>query len=255
MITKLSSTDYPSVLFYLKGREMEFHFFIAALESGHEKKRFCSSLEGGKKLFILSSSSLIVHLAGDAGKQDEAFSFINSLEWKILISPSSLLYGMEGKINCLSDDKSLLMALEKEKCPPDCKEARILKSPEAFYALTQLYDRIEGYSDIYSDSREDFIIQRLEQRRLHSRIVAAIGGKRLISSAARNADLIISVCTDPEYRKKGYALKVLRRLINHAFIGDQSLMRLYLFCKTEEAMRLYLKLGFENVVSYDVLKR
>ena len=255
MITKLSSADYPSVLFYLRGRENEFHFFIATLRNGHEKKLFCSTIDGKKKLFILISSSLVVHLAGDAENQDEVFSFINGLEWKILISPSPLLHGIAGKINFLSDEKSLLMALDREKCPPDCKEARILKSPEAFYALTCLYDRIDGYSAIYSDSREDFIIQKLEQRKTHSRIVAAIGGKRLISSAARNADLIISVCTDPEYRQKGYALKVLRRLINHAFLGDQSLIRLYLFCKTAEAMRLYMKLGFENVVSYDVLKR
>ncbi len=255
MITKLSSTDYQSVLFHLKGREKEFHFFIAALENSHEKKLFCSTSDGEKKLFILISSSLIIHLAGETGKQNEVFSFINNLEWRILISPSSLLAEMEGKINFLSDDKSLLMALEKEKCPQDCRQARILKSPEAFYALTCLYDRIDGYSDIYSGSREDFIIERLEQRQLHSQIVAAIGGKRLISSAGRNADLILSVCTDPEYRKKGYASKVLRRLINHAFISDPSLKRLYLFCQTEEAKRLYLKLGFENVVSYDVLKR
>lgn len=255
MITRLSRTDHPSVLFHLGGRERNFHFFISALESGEGCKLYSSSFSDGRTLYILVTPGFIVHLAGDPCMDGETADFINGLDWRILLSPSPLVSSMKDRITAVRDDRSGLMVLQRNRCPSDCRQARILKTPESFFALTDLYDRIEGYSQLYSGNRADFTVCRMEDRRNRRRSVAAIGGRRLISSATRSGDMIVSVCTDPEFRNRGYAAKVLRRLLNHAFSSYPGLEALYLFYSTDEAFRLYMGLGFEYVVDYDVLRR
>ncbi len=255
MITRLSRTDHPSVLFHLRGKEGIFHFFISALEGGEGCRLYSSSFPDGRTLYILVTAGFLVHLAGDPCMDGDTADFINGLEWRILLSPAPLLCGVTDRIRADKLDRSCLMFLTRNRRPSDCRQARILKTAESFLALTDLYDRIEGYSQLYSGSRADFIGSRMEDRRNRRRAVAAIGGRRLLSSATRSGDMIVSVCTDPEYRNRGYATKVLRRLISHAFSSDPGLDALYLFYSTDEARRLYMGLGFEYLVDYDILRR
>ena len=87
------------------------------------------------------------------------------------------------------------------------------------------------------------------------RWVGVIEGERLVavgaeSDIADGVPHLVSICTDPEQRRRGHGKAVTAQLVSGAFERGESLVYLEMYAGNEAAASLYRSLGFQEVGRY-----
>lgn len=134
-------------------------------------------------------------------------------------------------------------------------ESRI-KKIETREQCEKLYDLLKQIKEfgIYKKSKEIFIENKFNSLQMGTALYIEEDNK-FVSTLATTADttknaMVVAVATDKEYRKKGYATFLLLSLMK-LYIKELN-KELCLFYDNPEAGKLYLKLGFEYIGTWDM---
>ncbi|BES64294.1 GNAT family N-acetyltransferase [Gottschalkiaceae bacterium SANA] len=150
----------------------------------------------------------------------------------------------------------------KEMYFAECKELeRAYPIPESVVEAD--FDDIEGILTLrgtiqeFSQSKDGAKLMRHKMETKSGReVICKIDGK-VVAGAATTAEnsqsaMVVAVCTDPAYRKHGYASACVTKLAkDYVVLGK----RLYLFYDNPNAGRIYNRIGFHEIGKYTMIQR
>lgn len=150
----------------------------------------------------------------------------------------------------------------KEMYFAECKELEMAYPiPESVVEAD--FDDIEGILFLrgtiqeFSQSKDGAKLMRHKMETKSGReVICKIDGK-VVAGAATTAEnsqsaMVVAVCTDPEYRKHGYASACVTKLVKeYSDLGK----RLYLFYDNPKAGRIYNRIGFHEIGMYMMIQR
>ncbi len=119
--------------------------------------------------------------------------------------------------------------------------------------LYDLLSEIEEFG-IHKKSKSEFVESKMKSLQMGENYYIEENG-RIVSSVATTAEttknaMVVAVATAKEYRRKGYATKLLTALMKYYFNTKKK--TLCLFYDNPEAGKIYLRLGFEYLGTWDM---
>lgn len=257
MSKELSAKDIPSILESLEKEKYRNLFFINNLKSLTLGKEY--RIYSVDKAYVMNFMDLAILIwAEDGYDKDEMLTFLESQKFKGINGPEeSLLPIMEEfqKKGFSTDLRKMLMCDKTlfRKVSPRDENLKYLLSPDDFEDLYSLYKRCPEYADGIDMDAEDYGVDMAE-REYPFAAAGLYDGKKLISGGylsayTKESAMIVSVATDPEYRNRGCATKAVSELVDIA-LNENNIGYLCLWYSTEDARRVYDKLGFIEVGRY-----
>ncbi|MBI9009060.1 MAG: GNAT family N-acetyltransferase [Tenericutes bacterium] len=132
----------------------------------------------------------------------------------------------------------------------------IIKRLKTKEECEKLYDFLKQIKEfgVYKQSKENFVKSKLKSLQMGTTLYIE-KDNRIISTVATTADttknaMVVAVATDNNCRKRGYASFLLLSLMKEYINGLHK--ELCLFYDNPEAGKIYLKLGFENIGTWDM---
>jgi len=106
-------------------------------------------------------------------------------------------------------------------------------------------------------NKEDFVNQKTSDQTMGMTWFIDVDGQ-MASTAATTAEttinaMVVAVATHPEYRHKGYASMILSEIMK-IYIKEKK-KNLCLFYNNPEAGKIYHRLGFKTIGSWDMFSR
>ncbi len=224
--------------FGMDGDECEFFAYVKENEIKGVIMRF-------RSYFLLSSPYSV--------SVEETTTFIHS-QWPGIheISGPDAVLKQLSFIKSLKPCNLVTCTAKTLKCKTDCK-AELLRGKDA-YSIVLLERSIEEFNRRTDTVAHQSMELKADIEKGNTIVYGIKNGDKVISSASLSAinpvsAMVVGVCTDKEYRQKGFAYDVLSALLNHAF-EVLNLDNVSLFWNNDIAGKMYAKVGFISSGEY-----
>ncbi|XFA99637.1 GNAT family N-acetyltransferase [Candidatus Izemoplasma sp. B36] len=123
----------------------------------------------------------------------------------------------------------------------------------------RLYDLLFQVKEfqIFRQTKESFVKGKMASLKMGKTLYIEEDNK-IVASVAVTAEttinaMVVAVATDPDYRNRGYATSLLVKLMK-IYIEEKK-KELCLFYDNPKAGKIYLRLGFKNIGTWDLYRR
>ena len=253
MIRKLTEQDRKSVLDYLYKQQAFNIFPIGDIESfGFDKdfQRVYADFDtlGNYKSIFLRYRNNAIYYSEEKEFNQEYLKIFNSDSFDFLSGKEELFSEIEPYLTDYMKD--IMYFVEARNHNTNIKtfpyEIKRLKTKDEAERLFYLFQKIKEFAPYHSDL-DNFVSAKLNSINMGMTLYIEDRGK-VISSVATTAEttksaMVVSVGTDPSYRKLGLASSLLEELMRIYLIEKKK--TLCLFYDNPEAGSIYQRLGFE----------
>lgn len=135
-------------------------------------------------------------------------------------------------------------------------EIKELETEEDCAKLFDLLIQIEEFQ-IFRQTKEEFIKGKMSSIQMGKTLYIEKDNK-IVASVSTTAEttknaMVVAVATDPNYRNQGYSTNLLVKLMK-IYIEEKN-KELCLFYDNPKAGKIYLRLGFKNIGTWDLYRR
>ncbi len=182
-------------------------------------------------------------------KKEKFDFFSGKSELTDLIKPYLKEYNPQREYFCKADK----ICYDEEINDFQIKE---LKTEEECAKLFDLLIKIEEFQ-IFRQTKEAFIKGKMASLKMGKTLYIEEDNK-IVASVSTTAEttknaMVVAVATDSDYRNKGYATSLLVKLMK-IYIEEKN-KELCLFYDNPNAGKIYLRLGFKNIGTWDLYRR
>lgn len=256
MIRKLKESDRESVLEYLY-QDPSFNIFpigdIERLGFEDEFLTVYGEFDNNDYLSImLFYRRFVIYYAHENRFNSNYLEYMKQHDFNFFSCKNELanfvsthLTGFQQRDMYFCEANTLLENLDKDMKPTKIKQMKTAEDASKLYDLLKEIDEF----DTRTRDREDFIAEQLKSLAMGTTLYIE-ENNRIIATAATTAEttrsaMVIGVATAKEYRKQGYASRVLLELMDQYInLKNKSLC---LFYDNLEAGKIYLRLGFKYI--------
>jgi len=262
MIRKLTEQDRCQVLEYLN-QEPSFNIFIIGdIETFGFEKSFQSIYaefdeDNNYKSVLLFYNENSVYYSHKIYFNKEYLAIIEKEKPHYLSGKKELMDLLVPYVtNVIRKDMYFARVKTIDFSIPKDKAIKTFKTKKEAEKLYNLLLEITEF-DIYRKDKEKFINDKMLSKKMGTTLFIEEDHKA-VSCVATTAEsttsaMVVSVATAKEYRKAGLATKLMQQLMT-IYIKEKN-KELCLFYDNPEAGNIYLRLGFENIGMWTILKK
>lgn len=261
MIRLLTKHDEDALMQYLY-KEIAYNIFpigdVEAFGFDKEFQRIYGELdeEGNYLSILLRYKEHAIYYSHQARFNVKYVEIFNRDPFDFISGKASLMTLIKPYLTDFSESVMYFCEATKAK-KTQTNEAIITVDNEA--ALAKLYDLLKTIKEFsyYKKSKEVFIADKLDAIQMGT-ILAYQVNEAFVSTATTTATttknaMIVSVATHSDFRKSGYATKLMEALMDY-YINHLN-KSLCLFYDNEEAGAIYHRLGFKTLGMWHVYER
>lgn len=263
MTKELKEKDIPELLKSLEKDKYRNLFFINNLKTLRLGKEYRIYQVSSAYLLNFMDSSILIWAEGEYDSKEVA-AFLETQKFMGINGPAECLMPIMEimKEKGFKTDLRRMMLCDKssfKRISPRDEKLRYLMAPDEFEELYDLYSRCPEYKDSVEDvDREDYGVDMAEKEYPFAAAGYYVGrimvAGAYLSAYTRESAMVVGVATDPDYRGMGYATKTVSELVDIA-LNENNIGYLCLWYSTDEAKRIYEKLGFKEIGSYAYFHR
>ncbi|MGG3737365.1 GNAT family N-acetyltransferase [Aeribacillus pallidus] len=261
MIRKLTSKDHEAVFVFLKEESSMNLFIIGDIEQFGYDADFQElwgdfDEHGELKAVLLRFYNSFIPYAKASYDVEGFAEIIRSYSGDFQLSgKSDVVEPFEGLTDIPLGKKRVTYFAEckstehvQKELPYDIRLATI----DDVDRIMDLRSRIDEFQ--ITPSSRDMLIKSIETNTGRTYVIEEDG--KIVSSASTAAEnsfsaMIVAVCTDKEYRQKGYASAILQRIISDLI---QEGKYLCLFYDNPDAGKIYKRLGFQDIGTWTMYR-
>jgi predicted GNAT family acetyltransferase len=262
MVTKLSAKHKNILLDYIYN-EKDWNLFMIGDYENYGIETYFQSFwgefdENNRLIAVLMKyyEGLIFTAINDQYDVDSFVEVINSLNYTILSGKEDIVKNFTSRINFNSVKSTYYAKIDKDTLNLDKEftNYNIISCSETdsdyIKDVVNLTNSIEEFS-VSSDY--DRIVNSIKDK--SGRVYALFNGNKVVSAAQLTAEnsssgMVMAVCTDKDYRGKGYATYTLCKLCNDLVSSNKILC---LFYDNPVAGKIYKRIGFRDIGKWSML--
>lgn len=261
MIRILKETDRQDLLNFLY-KEPSYNIFpIGDIETfgfDTDFQRIYAEIEEGEyKSIFLRYRENAVYYASEEKFNKEYLEIFKSDPFDYISGKSNLMKLIDPYLEDFEGHQTYFCELKRT---PIIEEPRVnyktMNSKTDAYKVYDFMHTVEEFSS-YTKEREAYVESKMTSMDMGVTLYIEEDGK-VVSSVATTAEtkingMVVAVATDKDYRNKGYASALMEVLIYEYLVKKNK--ELCLFYDNVNAGKIYHRLGFETIGTWDMYKR